>query len=90
MHVVRTLLNGLLVWPELRFLRFSLTFDKAVAAFAPDEHPDLVVEVEVLLAVMEVPCFLAAAALRLSFSTLLPIVVGERYEERRNMSTIIY
>jgi hypothetical protein len=52
--------------------------EEAVAAFAPDEHPDLVVEVEVLLAVTEVPCFLAAAALHLSFSALLPIVVGER------------
>jgi hypothetical protein len=64
--------------------------EEAVAAFAPDECPDLVVEVEVLLAVKEVPRFLAAAASRLSFSALLPIVVGERYEERRNTSTIIY
>jgi hypothetical protein len=52
--------------------------EEAVAAFAPDEHPDLVVEVEVLLVVTEVPHFLAAAALHLSFLALLPIVVGER------------
>jgi hypothetical protein len=64
--------------------------EEAVAAFAPDECPDLVVDVEVLLAVMEISCFLAAAASHLSFSALLPIVVGERYEERRNTSTIIY
>jgi hypothetical protein len=64
--------------------------EEAVATFAPDERPDLVVEVEVLLADKEVPHFLAAAASRLSFSALLPIVVGERYEERRNTLTIIY
>jgi hypothetical protein len=52
--------------------------EETVAAFAPDEHPDLVVEVEVLLAVTEVPHFLAAAASCLSFSALLLIVVGER------------
>jgi hypothetical protein len=61
--------------------------EEAVAIFAPDKRPDLVVEVEVLLAVMEVPRFLAAAASYLSFSALLPIVVGGRYKERRNMST---
>lgn len=57
--------------------------EEAVAAFAPDERPDWVVEVEVLLAVTEVPRFLAAAASRLSFSALLPIVVGERLGQRK-------
>jgi hypothetical protein len=47
---------------------------EAVAAIAPDERPDLVVEVEVLLVVTEVPHFLAAAASCLSFLALLSIL----------------